>query len=74
MLRSPLNLHMQQKTKVAMNTKKAQMKIWCVNNVKEMKVVQTNMLNVTSAPSGTINITKHLKVSFEYFLLQINPF
>ena len=54
---------MQRNTKVALNSKKAQMKrIGSVKNVEGMKVVQTNMLGVTSVQDGITNVAQHLKV------------
>ena len=68
MLRSPLNLHLQQNIKVALNTKRAQRKkIRNVRNVEGMKVVQMNTLDVTSVPGGTINSAQHLKMEESYF-------
>ena len=62
-LRSPLNLHLQQNTKVALNTKRARTKkIGSVRNVEGMKVVQVNTLDVTNVPGGAINGAQHLKV------------
>ena len=56
-------MHLQQNTKVALNTKKTQRKkIGSVKNVEGMKVVQMNTLDVTSVPSGTINGAQHLKM------------
>ena len=49
MLRPPLDFHMQRNMKVALNSKRAQMKrIGSVKNAEGMKVVQTNILDVTS--------------------------
>ena len=57
----PLNLHFQQNTKVALNTKRARRrKIGNVRNVKGMKFVQMNTFNVTSVPCGTINGAQQL--------------
>ena len=56
-LKSPLNLLLQQNMKVAVNTKRAwTKKIGSVKNVEGMKVIQMITLNVTSVPSGTINM------------------
>ena len=63
MLKSLLNLHLQQNMKVALNTKRAlTKKIGSVKNVEDMKVVQIITLDVTSIPGGTINGAQHLKV------------
>ena len=62
-LKSPLNLHLQQNMKVALNTKKARTKkIGSVRNVEGMRVVQMITMGVTSVPGGTINGAQHLKV------------
>ena len=56
-LKSPLNFLLQQNMKVALNTKRAWTKnIGSVKNMEGMKVIQMITLNVTSVPSGTINM------------------
>ena len=63
MLRPPLDFHMQRNTKVALNSKRAQMKrIGRVKNAEGMKVVQTNILGVTSVRDVSTNVAQHLKV------------
>ena len=63
MLKSLLNLNLQQNMKVALNTKRAlTKKIGSVKNVEDMKVVQIITLDVTSIPGGTINGAQHLNV------------
>ena len=62
-VRSPLNLHLQQNTKIALSTKRARRKKnGSVRTVEGMKVVQMNTLDVISVPFGTINGAQHLEM------------